>query len=87
MTTSKPEPVRGRLATIAPAARWWRRSASWTAVARLQAHAAVQHRPEEKMDAGNPAVAQIRARAGTMLRAADVITRHVLPLFTAERPR
>jgi hypothetical protein len=61
--------------------------ALWTAVARLQAHAAAQQRLESPLDAGSPAVAQIRARAESMQRAADLITRPVLPFFTSQAPR
>lgn len=58
--------------------------ALWLALSRLQAHAAVQQRLEQQLDPSGPVAAQVRASADRALRAADLISCHVLPVFQGE---
>jgi two-component system chemotaxis response regulator CheB len=57
--------------------------ALWLAVSQLQIHAAAQQRLEQRLNASSPIAAQTRTSAARALHAADLITRHVLPLFQA----
>lgn len=55
--------------------------ALWTAVTQLYSHAAAQQTLRERLDESSPLAAQSDARAAHALRAAQLITDHVLPLF------
>ncbi|MFI5915184.1 chemotaxis protein CheB [Dactylosporangium sp. NPDC051541] len=55
--------------------------ALWLAVDRLQAHAAVQQRIHERLEGLGPLAGQAQAQSDRALRAADLITAEVLPLF------
>jgi two-component system chemotaxis response regulator CheB len=57
--------------------------ALWLAVSQLQIHAAAQQRLEQRLNASSPIAAQTRTSAARAQQAADLITRHVLPLFQA----
>jgi two-component system, chemotaxis family, protein-glutamate methylesterase/glutaminase len=57
--------------------------ALWLAVSQLQMHAAAEQRLEQRFNASSLIAAQTRTSAARALHAADLITRHVLPLFQA----
>ncbi|MDR7275906.1 chemotaxis protein CheB [Catenuloplanes atrovinosus] len=55
--------------------------ALWTAVSRLQSHAAAQQRLLQRLDPAGGVAAEARARAARALHAAQVIADRVMPFF------